>query len=366
MKRRILALAAASAISSVLAMAPGAANALTIIPIFDSTITGAANAAAMEAGINFSVNQIDSLYSNDAQVSVLFRAQNNSNFLASSSSTVYLTTSGVYNSASAADAVANPQNTVLVSALANLATGNGANPNTALYATSANFTGLGFGNGLGGFDIHGNFTGSGGVDSVVTLSTFYDLNFTGDIPAYNGSNEQWSGIDTIEHEVNEVLGGGGAGSSLNIQYAHQVLGQNFGSLNTAIAPLDRFRYSAPGVASYSIDPTATAYFSVDGGATNLATFNQFHQGDFGDFGPTVTGCSAGGHGGPPDLVQDAFNCNNEPTVGMHRGTPEDAMLESIGWNPTPVPEPDAWMLMIAGFGGLGAALRRRRQVSATA
>jgi hypothetical protein len=33
---------------------------------------------------------------------------------------------------------------------------------------------------------------------------------------------------------------------------------------------------------------------------------------------------------------------------------------------TPVPEPGTWALMIAGFGGIGAALRRRRTQVAVA
>src|SRR5262249_23151044 len=36
------------------------------------------------------------------------------------------------------------------------------------------------------------------------------------------------------------------------------------------------------------------------------------------------------------------------------------------WTVSAVPEPASWVLMIAGFGGLGAALRRRREALAVA
>jgi hypothetical protein len=44
----------------------------------------------------------------------------------------------------------------------------------------------------------------------------------------------------------------------------------------------------------------------------------------------------------------------------------DFLESEGGGGVTPVPEPAAWALMIAGFGGAGAAVRRRRRISAGA
>jgi len=174
------------------------------------------------------------------------------------------------------------------------------------------------------------------------------------VPAYDGSNLEYNARDAIAHEVDEALGIGGSGSALNFINDGISLGATYEGA------LDRFRYSAPGTPSFSTDPDATAYFSLDNGVTNLATFNQNASGDFGDLGPTTTSCgSAGGFGGPFGVVQDAFSCYNEPTTNITRGSIEYTMLESIGWDPTP--EPAAWTMLILGVGMIGIAARRRRE-----
>jgi hypothetical protein len=67
-----------------------------------------------------------------------------------------------------------------------------------------------------------------------------------------------------------VLGIGGQGSTLNRS-------------SSDISPLDLYRYSAPGVRSYSTSASVSSYFSVDGDSTNLVHFNQSSNGDFGDW-----------------------------------------------------------------------------------
>src|ERR1035438_5274626 len=51
------------------------AYSLTIIPTFDSSITTNANAAAIEAAINFSIGTLQSNLTDNATVKILFRSE---------------------------------------------------------------------------------------------------------------------------------------------------------------------------------------------------------------------------------------------------------------------------------------------------
>ncbi len=92
------------------------------------------------------------------------------------------------------------------------------------------------------------------------------------------------------HELDEVLGAGGAGSKLNPAKNPVNAGDPlFGT--AAPGPLDLFRYSqstvingtaVPGHRVYNYFLQQQAYFSIDGGYTDLARFNQTAGGDFGD------------------------------------------------------------------------------------
>ena len=83
------------------------------------------------------------------------------------------------------------------------------------------------------------------------------------------------------HEIDEVLGIGGAGSRLP-------------TTNSSLGPLDLFLYSAVGVRSFTTSSSATAYFSINGGTNDLVNFNQTAGADYGDWAsgaaPPGTGC----------------------------------------------------------------------------
>src|SRR5262249_37629585 len=146
-------------------------------------------------------------------------------------------------------------------------------------------------------------------------------------------------VGVLEHELNQVLGGGGAGSQPLMFIANGCVGSSGAFFCSKFGPLDLYRYSAPGTPSFSASITATSYLSVDGSATSIVSFNQDSRGDFGDFAPA--GMGAG------QLIQNAFNGPGQ-FEAYTTSSPEFAMMESIGWNPFPVPGPIAG----AGLPGL--------------
>ncbi len=303
------------------------ADALDIVSTFDSSITSASNAADIENSINIATAAIGGLYSNPGTVKILFeyQAPTNANFLGESFTQVDTLSYSDYTALLAADSNSHPENTALASAVANLPNGNDASGSKPIEATTAMLrVALGDASATPCFDAQGNFVASCNsiYDGVIILNPNGGIDFTRPIPAYNGSNVEYDAIETEEHEIDEILGGGGQGSTLGGSDEH-----------TAFGALDLYRYSAPDTGSHTPSPNATSYFSIDGGQTNIAGFFQDNDGsDYGDFGPDITPCPGGGFGGP-GYVQDAETCNNKQT-DVTNASPEFIMLEALGYNPS--------------------------------
>jgi hypothetical protein len=406
--------ALAIALGLVCGAAPNAARAqtITINPIFSSTcevcgfnpseyvslqsIPGAAAAATAAA------QQVASQFSGNLTVNIAFvgvHAGTGSNSFLSMSEpgwTVY--TYGQYTSALAADAAANPSNTILNTAVANLLSGNGANDPSALVAVTtpdARLLGLnlgvpvasGFGSGTSTpqYDAAGDWLqGNGTVDGIVLLNLDYQNAYSRPLPGLS-SGVFFDAEGDMEHEIDEVLGIGGGGSQVATDAYFPNYSQSFFGVNGAVyGPMDLYRYQAPGVPSF--DPSTTSitgcaagedpfdvgvpcsglsspYFSVDGGVTSIVPFNQAFPaigGDSGDWAidPGVT-CPEGDPSGYGD-VQDAFGCSNL-AEDVKPGTPSYEALEAIGYNPTGVPEPATWAMSVLGLATVGFVLRRRRE-----
>jgi hypothetical protein len=152
----------------------------------------------------------------------------------------------------------------------------------------------------------------------------------------------------------------------------EILGRLSGvGTNAWRTPFDLFRYSKPGTLGFSNN--SAAYFSTNGGVTNLGNFNYSRGGgDRSDWATNSTTFDA----------SDAFigrgQRKNVTAVDL-------AVLDAIGWSGSnlgnsgasplttafhlvapagAVPEPASWALMVAGFGVVGGALRRRTAVAA--
>jgi hypothetical protein len=329
------------------------ARALTIDPYFDSSITSAANAASVEFAIDTAISTIDSLYTNNGTVNIVF-TQASGSFVGESETADYAASYADYVGLLSATSAQQPTNTVLTSALGTLSTGNQPGSGGSVLFTTADAQialGLGAADGVTGcFTSGGSFVSACGQSyvGVVTLSSSVPLNYT--TTAVGG---EYSAISGAEHEIDEMLGGGGQGSVLN------AIADGLTAYDNDVGVLDLYRYAAPGVASFSTSGSATAYLSVDGGVTDIVGFNQNSSGDFADFGQS--GSAVGRFSATGD-VQSAFG---SPGIlpSYTPGSPEFIMMEAIGYDGV-VPEPTSLGVLGSAMVGLVAARRRvRRRVN---
>jgi hypothetical protein len=140
----------------------------------------------------------------------------------------------------------------------------------------------------------GQVSGSGtGIDGYTGLSNYYSFDFVAGTTPKAG---QYDAIGAFEHEFSEVMGRMGS------------VGSIFGS--KVYTPLDLFRYTSSGVRDLTAGP---GYFSVNGGQTNLGTYNNPNNGgDAADWIPSLMGDSYGsGYSGhtavvsPTDIIEDS-------------------------------------------------------------
>jgi PEP-CTERM motif len=312
------------------------AEALLIVPTFTGAITASPNEASIESAIDSAIGTIDSLYANPGSVNIVFDA-GSGNFLGQSETVDYGFSYSAYTSQLAANSAAQPSNTVLASAIANLASGNQLGPGGTVLVTGADARTVLGANVTGCFNASGTFVNTCGqtYDGVITLNTSLSLNYT--TTPLAGA---YSAIATMEHEIDEILGGGGQGSMLN-----RIPCGGSKSSYPNVGALDLYRYSSAGTPSFSSCNGTSAYLSVDGGATPIVAFNADPSGDLADFGPAGDVQSADA---TPGIVPSYTTAS-----------PEFSMMESIGYDgPTNAPEPMSLALLGSGLAGMLAVRRR--------
>lgn len=307
---------ACAVLATVTSVAAVHAAPIVITPTFNSSITTDPNSAAIIAGINNAITEVQSKVSTSTatplSVSIDFTTMSDG---LGQSDTNYDTLSYSAFRAAVASRATSANDMTALAHLPNTASFNGI---SNVIATRPLWRALGFSNEI-----------SPGADSTISLNTGL-MNFSRTGPQ-NPDNYDLQTV--VMHEISEVLGVGGGGS-------------NLGSSDqaTTMGSLDVFRYSAPGVSSYTTSSSANAYFSIDGGTTNIRGFNQDGQGDYADWLSTAT-----------PYVQDAFGT---PGTYSDLAAPELTAYDVVGY--TVVPEPMACSLI--GLGAIGVLRRRRARV----
>lgn len=147
-------------------------------------------------------------------------------------------------------------------------------------------------------------------------------------PAQRSVPGEYDFIGTALHELTEVMG-------------RDAL---LGSFQYSYSALDLFRYSAPG--THQLLGGQAAYFSIDGGLTNLDNFNSNSNGDFGDWASSAGNDAMNAFIKPGAL--DAFTISDLDTleaIGWSTSAPTIAAdYQRILQRPASIPEQDAWVL----------------------
>ena len=136
-------------------------------------------------------------------------------------------------------------------------------------------------------------------DGIVTLNSAVPLQFTRPTSASNFDAQR-----STEHEIDEVMGLGSRADSSNLRVQ------------------DLFSWSSAGVRN--ITSGGTRYFSINGGLTNIVSFNQSPSLDFGDW--LSTACPQAN-----PYVQNASGCTGQ-SFDIAATSPEGINLDVIGYD----------------------------------
>jgi hypothetical protein len=317
------------------------AAALVINPIFDSSITSLANASTIKTAFNTVAQDWASQFTSSAQINVKVSWGSvggqvlPSNAVGASMSSLYgYYTYGQVKSYLTNASLRNPSNTALAIAVAHLpATTPSGVSKYVIPSSEAKVLGL----------IPPTQTSVDGSIGFAGSTSSYDFDST------NGVGAGTYDFQTVAaHELDEVLGR---------------LSGLYNTAPTYRTVFDLFRYKSPGVLSFSY--SEAAYFSIDGGLTNLGKFNNTGSGDRSDWLTLSNSVD----------IQDAFISTGQRKnltavdltgldvlgyVGTNLGNTAWNLPQTIAFRLVEsVPEPGSLILLASMLGLLGAIVLRR-------
>jgi hypothetical protein len=232
------------------AAAPHASAQLTIHLTFDSSVTSNPNSAAIQAAVTYAAQQIESHYSDAITININVVAAPGTSILGQSTWIYQYPYTYAQIRSFLTSHASTPDDTTAVASLG--ATDPTSGGNFGLPLPQAKALGQRAANDPGN---DGTFTFGAGN------------NFTFD-PAHRAVAGKIDFIGVAEHELSEIMG--------------RVAGLNSGGIYIIH---DLFRYSAPGVRRLAAG--GNAYFSINGGTTNLRGYNNLSSGDPSDWDSTI-------------------------------------------------------------------------------
>jgi hypothetical protein len=326
---RALYLASAAVLAANLAVATPARGNLVITPTFDSTITSDPNAATVEAAINATIARVEAVVTTNVSSTITFSEM--SSGLGESTTSHYTVAYSTYVAALQSQQTLSTNDATAIASLAYnpaITTNNPVDSNASVYVNTTLARALGIAN-------------YGGSDGTVSLNTsICNISRTG---TQNGSFYDLQAV--AGHEIDEVLGIGGPGSTLP-------------NTTGPVGVLDLYRYASSGVRSFTTSASVNAYFSINGGVKNLVYFDQNNEGaDFSDWGNGTPNAEAGNS---PAQLQDSFGT---PGVDTNIGINEATALDVVGYNVNYAFAPEPGSIGLLATLGVAGLLRRRKRRS---
>jgi len=233
-RSRILALAALGVTAK--------ARALTLDPLYLSSVTSLTNASTIENAVQYVCQQYDSLLTAPVTIEFDVAAASGTSFLGESQTSLVENGSSPFTYSQIRSALNANATTASDTTAVNSLPTNNPTPTNAYLIPQAEAQALGF--------------ASEALAGTFTFSTSFTYTYSPTNRAVAGEADF---IGVAEHEITEIMG------------RNEELGSNDGA-GSAYMPYDLFRWTAPNVRTVSSTAT-NAYFSINSGTTYLKGFN---------------------------------------------------------------------------------------------